>query len=259
MKLEEARVKTHAPLTPDYRMLELESPEIARDSQPGQFIHLKVPRLDDALLRRPFSILDARDGIVSLLYKAVGKGTTAMLDLQVGDGVSVLGPLGNGFPVPVADIFPILVAGGYGVAPMKFLASRMSQKGALFIGGRSERDIFLDDVVGAMGWEVHVTTEDGSRGGKGRITLAVDEWLAEKGAGKRIEIFVCGPDGLLHAMSERAVAQKRTAWISMDRNMGCGVGACLACVQKVKQPDGNVVWARICTEGPVLPAEDIVW
>lgn len=259
MKLEQALVKSHAPLTPDYRLLELACPAIASEALPGQFVHLRIPRLDDALLRRPFSILDAKDGVVSILYKAVGRGTVALVNASVGDSISLIGPLGKGFPIPKPTVYPVLIAGGYGVAPMKFLASRMTQKGTLFIGGRSKRDIFLDDVLTGMGWDVQVTTEDGSQGRTGRVTVALDDWMAARTPDMEMEVYVCGPDGLLHAVCDRAVANQWTAWISMDRHMGCGVGACLACVQMVKKPDGKNGWIRVCTEGPVLTAQEIVW
>jgi dihydroorotate dehydrogenase electron transfer subunit len=232
---------------------------VASQVTPGQFIHLRVPRLDGAVLRRPFSVFKADATSLSVLYKQVGRGTQAMAAITKGEAVNIIGPLGNGFPDPDGDCFPVLVAGGYGVAPLYLLASRMRTTGILFVGGRSAVDILCVDLFEAMGWDVRITTEDASLGEKGLVTQALDAWLESGGTEKCPEFFACGPDGLLKAVGDRAIAVDRPGWLSLDKHMGCGVGACLACVQRILKTDGTIVWKRVCKDGPIFEAREIVW
>jgi dihydroorotate dehydrogenase electron transfer subunit len=110
-----------------------------------------------------------------------------------------------------------------------------------------------------LGWEVQIATEDGSMGIKGFVTAALDDWLANRDDNIIPEFFVCGPDGLLKAIGDRAIAGDWQGWLSLDKHMGCGVGACLACVQKIKNGDGAEVWKRVCKDGPVFESREIVW
>jgi dihydroorotate dehydrogenase electron transfer subunit len=223
-------------------------------------VHLRVPGLGEAVLRRPFSIFKAAAGRLELLYKTVGAGTRAMTRLSPGDEASVLGPLGRGFPRPSADTFPVLVGGGYGMAALYLAAERAGTRGLALAGGRTAGDILCESDFQGLGWDVRVATEDGSAGHKGLVTDLLDVWLARERAGRRPEIFACGPMGMLKAVSDRAAASDWRAWVSLDKPMGCGVGACLACVQRVRMPEApGWKWARICTEGPVFDSRDILW
>ena len=117
-----------------YRFLLLDAPQLASQLQPGQFIHVRVPGLEPSALRRPFSVFDAKDGVVTVLFKVVGRGTKVLAQAGAGEKVSVLGPLGHGFPLSGVGA-PLLVGGGFGVAPLHFLARRLGErKGILFIG-----------------------------------------------------------------------------------------------------------------------------
>ncbi len=258
MQIEKAIVRTHELVGGAYRELVLEAPVTAGAAVPGQFVHLRVPRLDGSVLRRPFSIYRARDGRLSILYKTVGRGTRAMEAIAAGDAVDMIGPLGNGFPLEAIGENPALVAGGYGVAPLSFLASAVDVRGTVFIGGATARDILCVGDFESLGWTVRITTEDGSLGDKGLVTAALDAWLAEQ-RGAAPVYYACGPDGMLRAVGERAVAVGHTAWLSLDKHMGCGVGACLACVQKIRGRDGTVSWKRVCKDGPVFEASVIEW
>ena len=257
------KVVSHEEIGTGYRYLVLEAPKMAAALQPGQFVHVRVPALETSALRRPFSVFDAEppspegsgasSGKVTLLYKAVGRGTAALNAVKAGDELSVLGPLGHGFPQK-CDGVPLLVGGGYGVAPLHFLAKRM--KGCkLFIGGRSAADLLALDKFKALGVEVFTATNDGSAGVKGLVTDPLDDELAKfREKGEKFELFACGPDPMLKAVSLRATGTGSKGWISMDRHMICGVGACYACIQKTVR--GN---SRCCIEGPVFAAEDLVW
>ena len=192
--------------TDSYFRLVLRAPQIAPLIQPGQFAHVRIPPLKDALLRRPFSIFQVADDTFSILYKTVGKGTDALARMRAGEELSVIAPLGHGFTVPKAGgETPLLVAGGYGMAAMFLLAQRSPQKGIVFVGGRKRVDILCEKEFAALGWDVRVTTEDGSHGEKGLVTQPL---LAEIGNPKseiqNYKLFACGPTGLLKAVGKIA-------------------------------------------------------
>ena len=254
-----AQVIEQQALSAGYSRLVLAAPAVARAARPGQFVHVRVTGLEPAALRRPFSLYDAAGDTLSLLYKTVGRGTAQLARLAPGDAVGVLGPLGNGFPPPDDGTRPVLVAGGYGVAPLAFLARRLApQRGILFDGGRTAADVLCLDDFAALGWETRVATEDGSRGARGLVTDAFDPWLAQHAA-EPFTLFACGPRPMLRAVAERALPAGRQAWLSLDKHMVCGVGACLACVQTLRRADGTTWIARVCRDGPVFEAREIVW
>jgi len=224
MKQEKTTVVEHHNFQGDYRILRLAAPGIGPLVKPGQFLHLLIPQLSARVLRRPFSIYKADAEGVSILYKPVGRGTDSMKPLQVGDAVDIIGPLGNGYPELGTDKFPVLVAGGYGNAALYLKAKELPVKGVAFFGGRTAEDILCVDEFKELGWDVRPTTDDGSLGTEGLVTAAFDPWMKERGA-KNLELFVCGPGPMLKAMGDRAMDHDFTAWLSMDENMACGVGA----------------------------------
>jgi dihydroorotate dehydrogenase electron transfer subunit len=259
MKQENSIVIEHRLFHGAYRLLKVSAPVIGPLVQPGQFVHLRIPRFEHAVLRRPFSIFKADSEGVSILYKAVGRGTAALATVAEGEPVSLIGPLGNGFPTLGKNKIPVLIAGGYGNAALYLQAAKLPEKGVAFFGGRTAGDILCIDQFEALGWEVRVTTDDGSLGQKGFVTGALDAWLAErKESFQSLELFACGPNAMLKAVGDRAIEHGLTAWLSMDRNMACGVGACLTCVIKRKTADGWE-WARCCKDGPVFEAREILW
>lgn len=253
------RVIGQTPLTAGYWALNVEAPGVAEAALPGQFVHVRVPGLEPVALRRPFSIFGAQGTLLKLLYKTVGRGTAQMNRLAPGDPLQVIGPLGNGFPLTPQGS-PLLVAGGYGVAPLSFLAGRLPVKGIALIGGRTADDVLAVADFERLGWTVRVATQDGSLGEAGLVTLPLDRELARlRKAGVTPELFACGPDGLLRAVGERAVQAGCRGWLSLDKHMVCGVGACLACVQALRRADGTEWIGRVCHDGPVFEAREIVW
>ena len=252
---EKCKVLVHQEIGSGYRYLIVEAPQMAAELVPGQFVHVKVPALEASALRRPFSVFDATNGMVVILYKTVGRGTAALNGVRGGGESSILGPLGHGFPATCSGT-ALLVGGGFGVAPLHFLAKRLPGKKILFAGGRTRHDILAVDRFKLVpDLELRLATNDGSLGEKGFVTLPLDAAIAElKAKGEAFELFTCGPDGLLKAVTERAVAHGVPGWISCDRHMICGVGACYACIQRTVR--GN---SRCCIEGPVFAARDLVW
>ena len=263
MFIENTIILNHRLIKGGYRLLMLKSKKIASAVQPGQFVHLRVPSRADAVLRRPFSVFRAQVGRLAILYKTVGKGTQAMESLRTGDKVNLVGPLGNGYPNACRNSLPVLVAGGYGMAALYLVAQRAGVKGIVFVGGKCADDILCVDDFRRLGWNVRVATEDGSAGQKGLVTRILDAWLNKDLRGRTPEFFACGPNGLLKAVCKRADRGNWPGWVSMDRHMGCGLGACLACVQKVRKRNAagkeTWTWARVCTEGPVFACRDIIW
>lgn len=240
-----------------YFRLVVRAPQIAPLVEPGQFAHVRVSPMKDALLRRPFSIYQVAGDTFSILYKAVGKGTEVLSRMRAGEELSAIGPLGHGFTVPTpGGETPLLVAGGYGMAAMYLLAQRSPQKGIVFVGGRRRVDILCEEEFRALGWEVRVTTEDGSHGEKGLVTQPLQVEL-RRGTGGR-KLFACGPTPMLKAVGKIAEEFKVPAELSMDEHMCCGVGVCLTCVIPIKAGDGWE-YQRTCTEGPVFDARQIVW
>jgi dihydroorotate dehydrogenase electron transfer subunit len=260
MKQEKAIVLKHEEFQGGYRLLELSAPQVGPLVGPGQFLHLLIPRLNEAVLRRPFSIYQADESGVAVIYATVGKGTASMNFLKVGDEVDIIGPLGFGFPEPEEDRLPLLVAGGYGNAALYLQAKNSEQKGVAFFGGRSAIDILCVEEFKALGWEVCIATDDGSLGTKGFVTQALQNWLNENPA-EPVEIFACGPNAMLKAVGDMFVATEHPCWLSMDRNMACGVGACLTCVIKLKDAETaeGWKWGRCCKDGPVFNAKEILW
>lgn len=243
----------------DYMVIRLQAGELAEQARPGQFVHIRIPGLEQSCLRRPFSIFNAKDGVLSILFKAVGRGTDMMRSLRPGQQLQVIGPLGNGFPLELSGV-PLLVAGGYGVAPLYFLASRLNRSGVIVVGGRSAVDILVTAEFEALGWRVAVATEDGSVGDKGYVTVPLErELTSAKTAGQDAVMFACGPDGMLRAVAELAHQNEVKAWLSLDKHMVCGVGACLACVQKLRREDGSTWVGRVCHDGPIFEAASIIW
>lgn len=243
--------------TDQYFRLVVRAPRIAPLVQPGQFVHVRIRPLKEALLRRPFSIFQASGETLSVLYKAVGKGTDVLSRMRPGEELGMIGPLGHGFTIPQAGgETPLLVAGGYGMAAMYLLAQRSAQKGIVFVGGRRRVDILCEPEFKALGWEVRVTTQDGSHGQKGLVTEPLEAEL-KRGAASR-KLFACGPTPMLKAVGKLAETYRVPAEISMDEHMCCGVGVCLACVIPIKTAKGWE-YQRTCTEGPVFDSRLIEW
>jgi len=204
MNQEKTTVVQHELFQGDYRLLRVAAPVIGPQVQPGQFVHLRVPRLENAVLRRPFSVFKADEEGLSILYATVGMGTEALNAVQVGEELDLIGPLGTGFP-SLADgkKLPVLVAGGYGNAALYLQAKNLPVKGVAFFGGRSAKDILCVDEFKALGWDVRVATDDGSLGTKGLVTDALDPWLDEMGGGSAsLEVFSCGPNPMLKAVGD---------------------------------------------------------
>lgn len=221
---------------------------------PGQFVMVKVSDGEDPLLRRPFSIYSLIPGRgqargIELIYKVVGRGTEIMSRWEPGHMVDVIGPLGNGFPEPPPDGKILMVAGGIGIASFYMFSKR--HKGAtLLFGARGRGDTrFLKDFR-ELGTKIRVATEDGSVGEKGLVTKLVKKELSPDTI-----VYASGPTAMLRAVSELAQKKGARCFVSMERSMACGMGACMGCAVKMKKGG----YRMACSEGPVFDSEEIEW
>ena len=206
---------------------------------PGQFVNIRV---EGQFLRRPISVCNIADGILTIIYKVVGVGTEAMSHLPVGTQLDVLTVLGNGYDLTKAGDQPLLVGGGVGVPPMYMLARQLREAGKkvrVILGFNTQDEVFYEDEFCALGCDVTVTTVDGSHGVKGFVTNALD--------GKQSYYYTCGPLPMIKALLQAIGTHGE---VSMEERMGCGFGACMGCtIQTTHGPK------RVCKEGPVFPAE----
>jgi dihydroorotate dehydrogenase electron transfer subunit len=269
-----AQVISNRNISGKYYEMELRCPELTVEIKPGQFFMLRVREGYDPYLRRPFSVyrVNHRKGIsvTGLLYKVVGQGTQIMSEIERGEKVDIMGPLGNGFEIPSRMKTALLVAGGIGLPPVLFLAEAMRRrfKGReeiiFFYGGQSQVDIVDLDRIQKSSTEVKICTEDGSMGSRMLVTEPLEEYL-QSGAKTKTErestmIFACGPKGMLKAVASIAKRYDVPCQMSLESYMACGFGACLGCVVRVrsKEHDG-VAHERVCKEGPIFDAERIMW
>lgn len=269
-----AAVISNVRLTSDYNVLSLAAPEVARQAAPGQFVMIKTSIGLDPLLRRPFSIFEivrdsARSPIgVSVLNKRVGVGTSLLYDAEPGDRIDCLGPLGKPFvPVdPPSEAW--MVAGGVGLAPFATLAEALASRGTpmtLFYGGRTAGDLFYESFFTELGAKLVLTTEDGGRGERGRVTGPLERALQDRAAAEAVTLYACGPTPMMRAVADLGATHSRATFVSLEPVMGCGMGGCYSCVVRVSRSIGgrglepSTHLVRSCIEGPVFDASIVQW
>lgn len=230
------------PLTENVMRMRLRG-DTSANTAPGQFINIK---LDGLYLRRPISVCDCADGVYTIIYKVVGKGTEQMREMQDGT-LDVLTGLGNGYDTSVSGDHPVLLGGGVGVPPLYLLAKKLISEGkkvSVILGFNTKDEIFYEEEFRALGADVTVTTVDGSYGVKGFVTDAMRDM-------EYTYFYTCGPEPMLKAIYNTA---STSGQLSFEERMGCGFGACMGCSCKTLY--GN---KRICKDGPVLVKEEIIW
>ena len=234
-------------------------------AKPGQFVMVRVGAGSQPLLRRPFSLLgliesDGQVTGIEILYKVVGKGTQRLSTYRPGDRLDVIGPLGNAFRVADSCRNPILVAGGVGVPPIRFLAQSLLRKGGgldrcvVFIGGRTGDDLVCLTEFDLPGFLLDVSTDDGSMGRQGVVTRGLQQAVAD---GSADLICACGPPAMLKAVAGIAASHDIACQVSIEAMMACGMGACLGCAVEVRDDDAN--YRHVCVEGPVFDAQRLAW
>lgn len=282
MRLVASELVESREILPGQWLQSFHAPHLAAGSRAGQFVHVRTGDYSGLVLRRPFSIntADPATGIVTIHFRTIGRGTEWFTRLRAGDVIDMLGPLGRPFEVDPRSRHLLLVAGGLGMAGVRFLADEAIRDGrqvTLLFGAASARDVYpsslLPDEI-----EYVIATDDGSVGRPGLVTELVPEYEAWAD-----QAFACGPAGMLAALARLAVgrrqrlgvarlgrkrgggrtdpigspAARRKSYlqVSMEQNMGCAVGACLGCV--VMGVSGQP--QRVCREGPVFASDEIDW
>jgi len=248
--------------------------------KPGKFLHVKCSKGLDPLLRRPMSICDISDDerYLTVLYRKEGRGTTLLSEYQAGEKIDILAPLGNNFELPSeleADKNTagnvqeqclskkiLLIGGGIGVPPLYYLGRKLKAAGHSIIsilGFNAAKDVFYENEFKSLG-EVFITTVDGSYGTKGFVTDALAE--IENAEIEDCEpsydvVYSCGPKAMLKAL-QSSISSDKLAYMSLEERMGCGVGACLACVCNYNEGfERDKNYSRVCTEGPVYKLHEI--
>jgi dihydroorotate dehydrogenase electron transfer subunit len=235
--------------------LTLRAPQIAQMAAPGQFVMVRVGGVDP-LLRRPFSLCEIRPeaGEITLIYRVVGRGTGILAEAPVGARLLTMGPLGYSFPDPAVGTGElVLVGGGLGIPPMVAAAEAAKQVGRpvrAILGARSARYLAGAAELQALGVPVTLVTDDGSAGEQGVVTGPLGRVLGE-GA----EVWACGPEGMLKAVGALAAEAGAPCFLSVERHMACGFGACIGCTVPKASGDG---FFKACQDGPVFLAEEVL-
>ena len=238
-----------------YYCVVFESTQASMNVMPGQFAHVLIKNNGDKLFRRPFSIHDTNPGnSLSIIYKVVGAGTKKLSELRAGESCNLIAPLGRGYTKPHENSYPVIISGGYGSAATYILAKETKTKGVALLGAKSKNDIILVEKYEDLGFEVKLATIDGSIGYKGLVTDLLPPYIENKES----VIYGCGPNPMMYKIISMLTPLTKTAELSFDHHMCCGVGSCFGCVIKVKS-DNDVGWtyARTCEAGPVFKAEEI--
>lgn len=226
----------------------VKAPKLAAAAVPGQFVQVLVEGAG-LLLRRPLGIAGANveQGTVEMFYRILGKGTGKLTEYRIGDRLSLLGPLGHGFDTSAGRV--LLVGGGMGLAPVKFLAEYLDRCEVL-LGGRNAAELFWTKFYEPITAAMYITTDDGSVGTKGFTVALLPGLLA---TGRFDRVAVCGPEIMMRRTFEICREQGVPCEVSLERRMACGLGACLSC--NIDSTDGRRL--HVCQDGPVFRGEEV--
>ena len=278
--IEDSKIESIRTFPNNQFVMRLHSPKCAKTALPGSFIHIQCDQ--DILMRRPLSIMrtNAKDGWVEILFKIVGSGLDALSKRKIGDLVSLIGPIGNGFMPSRKRPEPLLIGGGVGIPPIIFLAETLKEKEGwnpfVIMGSeipfpfkitkRKKKISWLEEEINGVmplleEWKIpgilcSLSNISGSY--KGYVTDAADQYLHSISQNQldRIEIFSCGPTKMLKAVAQLARKYKLPCQVSLEEFMACAVGGCAGCAIPIKKEDG-ISMQRVCVDGPVFEAAQV--
>ncbi len=264
----DAEILENRQITPVTWIMKIHSPEAAERMHAGQFVNLRTSRGVVPLLRRPMSIhrvvrhMGSATGFC-VLYDVIGPGTRNLRDMRKGDRVSFIGPLGNAIHVPPAARRAVLVAGGVGIGPIKFVAEALQARGmrdiTLCYGARDGDHSVPVKEAAPDGCRVLVCTDDGSVARKGYVTDIVAELIAGGRLSKGDYVFTCGPVPMFRALRDLLATHGIAAEAATEEYMGCGFGVCFGCPLQQRQPDGQIAYKLCCVDGCNFPLETLVF
>lgn len=246
-------VKSQQKIATNIFEMKLTGKLVGEITSPGQFVHIRVADSFEPLLRRPISIaeIDREQQEMTIIYRAEGRGTGLLSEKREGDMVNVLGPLGNGFPVDetATGETAVLIGGGIGVPPLYELSRQLNEKGVKCIhilGFQSADVVFYEEEFKQLG-DTYIATADGTKGTAGFVTNVMGELEEEFST-----FYSCGPMPMLDAVQKAYVHKK--GFLSFEQRMGCGIGACFACVCHTNENATDRAYVKVCSDGPVFPA-----
>ena len=235
-------------------------PQISKQCKAGQIVNVKCEGLT---LRRPISICDANKayGQIRLCFEVKGKGTEFMASLKAGDDIDLLGPLGHGYDIQLLGKAPLLCGGGIGTFPLFFTARELINEGVVptvALAFRNESLVIMKEDFEKIGCRVFVSTDDGSEGYKGYAKDLCQNLMQKE---QFSSVALCGPLMMMKTVCPIAIEKNIACYASLEERMGCGVGACLACVCNIEDQNAAEGFhrERVCVEGPVFDASKIVW
>lgn len=261
-RLENASVVSCRRIRETIVSLWLDAPQIATLSQPGQFVHVRINDTFQPLLRRPISIGRVRGNQLELVWRVVGTGTEMLAEVKPGDTVDLLGPLGHPFTIDPEVETSVLIGGGLGAPPVVYLYEHLKSQGkraTLIVGARSRADLPLADDDPLLGEATIVTEQEETSFRKGLATEPMLEILDERkthGKMKETAVYSCGPWGLVGALQKTVpVSELKLAEVSLEQQMGCGVGVCQGCAVTVS--GGSSPYKLTCKDGPVFDLSSV--
>ena len=282
-----SNIMSNEPLTENCWRITLEAPQIASEIKPGQFINVKVSETNAPLFRRPFSVFRrvkgdrGYDGI-EVVYEVVGRGTRLMTNLKPGDELDVIGPLGHGFEWYRDKKVQVLVSSETGAAGLFMLGEEISKavdeyglELNILLDAKTRKTFILEKEFRTLNGKVLVSTHDGTYGYNGYVTEILKDSIDRGEISLDCAIYACGPELMLKALAPICQQYGIPAQVSMERHMGCGIGACLSCVCKVDRdsvlkyrdlksshiqfsPEAEFGYALVCKDGPVFNIEEVI-
>lgn len=245
-KLFDTEIKSNVEVAEKIFRLEIAAQELSEIAKAGQFVQVKLS--DEFTLRRPLGIASAKNGVVKIFYRVIGRGTKYLSTKKNGETLNILGALGNGFNTNVAGKI-LLVGGGMGIAPLLSVAEKIPAADILMGGKNSGEVNFWIGEFKPVTEKIFITTDDGSRGSLGFVTTLLPEVLEYD---DYAAIYTCGPEIMMRGVAKIAAENNLPCYVSFEKRMACGLGACLSC-----SIDTSTGRKKVCKDGPVFDSSEV--
>ena len=262
MRIEEAIIISNDRIASGIWRMRMNASLITQEIRgPGQFVNIAVSDSWDLPLRRPMSIAGVEGSHLEIIYKVFGEGTRRLSSRKTGERINILGPLGNTFDLFQGDgLFPILVGGGVGIAPIQWMHSYFEKEHVehdMIVGAATAEEHFMEHQP-SQG--IFLTTDDGTKGDHGTVMPTLERRIEER---ENAKIFACGPEPMLKAIHEFVTASNFSCQMALESYMACGTGICQGCVVEwknasPKQHSYNETYSLVCCDGPVYDAHEVI-